>query len=49
MSEPTRQHYALATGKGLTSAPAKTSNPGMAKGGKAKSPAPKSRPSKSRA
>lgn len=34
MSEPTRQRYALATGKGLDKAPPRTSNPGFKGGGK---------------
>lgn len=37
MSDATRQHYDLATGKGLQGSPAKTSTPGFKKGGAAKS------------
>lgn len=37
-----RQRYKIATGGGLDKAPPKTSNPGFARGGKAKAkPAPK--------
>lgn len=41
----TRQKYRLATGQGLESAPAKTSNPGFKKGGKVKMPKPKAKQS----
>lgn len=33
--DPTRQHYQMATGKGLETAPSKSPSPGMKKGGKA--------------
>jgi hypothetical protein len=33
---PTRQHYSLATGKGLDKAPSGKPNPGYSKGGKAR-------------
>lgn len=35
MSDPTRQHYQMATGKGLEAPPSKSPSPGMKKGGKA--------------
>lgn len=41
MSDATRQHYQMATGKGLNSAPSKNPSPGYSKGGKA--PAPKAK------
>lgn len=34
MSDATRQHYQLATGKGLESSPSKSPSPGFKKGGK---------------
>jgi hypothetical protein len=35
-NSPTRQHYGLATGKGLEKAPNSKPNPGYSKGGKAR-------------
>lgn len=47
MSDATRQHYKLATGAGLNDAPAKTAQPGYAKGGSVKKgPTPKGGSSK---
>lgn len=43
MSDATRQHYQMATGKGVAAAPSKDPSPGFKKGGKTPSkPMPKS-------
>lgn len=48
MSDPTRQHYQMATGKGLSSSPSKDPSPGLKKGGQPSAKQGKKAPAKTR-